>query len=88
MATTRGVKGSTSTHPDQPRASNSIKDNQCIPVLQGKLLAGSSPIPRQTMNFVKLNLNCHVAKPVHTAPGKENLNYVKSALCVTQLSCV
>ena len=21
------------------------------------------------MNFVNLNVNCHVAKPVHTAPG-------------------
>ena len=38
-------------------------------MLQGWLLAGSPSVPRQTMNFVKLNVNCHVAKPVHTAPG-------------------
>ena len=57
------------------------------------------------MNFVNLNVNCHVAKPVHTAPGlsqkkeispgladcylkEHKLKYVKSASCVTQLSCV
>ena len=74
-------------------------------MLPGRLLAGSSSVSKQTMNFVKLNVNCHVAKPVHTAPGlsqknelspglagcylKENkLKYVKSASCVTQLSCV
>ena len=105
VVTTRGVKGSTSTHPDLPRASSLVNDNYCITVLPGRLLAGSSSVSKQTMNFVNLSVNCHVAKPVHTAPGlsqkkelipglagcylKENkLKYVKSASCVTQLSCV
>ena len=74
-------------------------------MLQGRLLAGSPSVSRQTMNFVNLNVNCHVAKPVHTAPGlsqkkelspgladcylkEHKLKYVKSASCVTQLSCV
>ena len=38
-------------------------------MLPGRLLAGSSSVSKQTMNFVKLNVNCHVAKPVHTASG-------------------
>ena len=95
--TTRGVKGRTSTHHDLPRASSLINENYCM--------AGSSSVSKQTMNFVKLNVNCHVANHVHTAPGlsqkkelspglagcflKENkLKYVKSAYCVTQVSCV
>ena len=74
-------------------------------MLPGRLLAGSSSVSKQTVNFVNLSVNCHIAKPVHTAPGlsqkkelspglagcylKENkLKYVKSASCVTQLSCV
>ena len=58
MATTRGVKGNTSTHPDRQRARSLINDNHCITILQGTLLAGSPSIPRQTMNFVNLNVNC------------------------------
>ena len=105
MATTEEAKGSISTPPDPPRASSLINDNYCITMLLGRLRAGSSSLSKQTMNFVKLNVNCHVAKPVHTALGlsqkkelspglagcylKENkLKYVKSASCVTQLSCV
>ena len=103
--TTEEAKGSISTPPDLPRASSLINDNYCVTMLPGRLLAGSSSVSKQTMNFVKLNVNCHIAKPVHTAPGlsqkkelspwlvgcylKENkLKYVKSASCVTQLSCV
>ena len=105
MATTRGVKGNTNTPPDLQRASSLINDNHCITMLLGRLLAGSPSVPRQTMNFVKLNVNCHVAKPVHTvlglsqkkelSPGladcyltENKLKSVKSASCVTQLSCV
>ena len=100
----REVNRNTSTHPDLPRANSLINDNQCITMLQGGLLAGSPLVPRQTMNFLKLNVNCHVAKPVHTAPGlsqkkelspgladylsENKLKYVKGASCVTQLSCV
>ena len=100
---TRGVKGNTSTHHNLPRANSLISDNRCITMLQGRLLAGSPSVPRQTIN--SLNVNCHVAKLVHTAPRlsqkkelspglagcslKENkLKYVKGASCVTQLSCV
>ena len=36
-------------------------------MLQGRLLTASPPVPGKTINFV--NLNCLVAKPVHTAPG-------------------
>ena len=98
-------KGSISFHTDLPRASSLINDYYCITMLQGRLLAGGPLVPRQPMNFVNLNVNCHVAKPVHTAPGlsqkkesspgladhylkEHKLKYVKSASCVTQLSCV
>ena len=67
VAITRGVKGSTSTHPDLPKASSLINDNYCITMLPGRLLAGSSS--KQTMNSVNLSVNCHVAKPVHNASG-------------------
>ena len=99
------AKGSISTPPDLPRASSLINDSYCTTMFPGRLLAGSSSVSKQTMNFVKLNVNCHVANPFHTVPGlsqkkelsagltdcylKENkLKYVKSASCVTQLSCV
>ena len=104
-AATEEAKGSISTPPDLPRASSLINDNYCVTMLQGRLLAGSSSVSKQTMNFVKLNVNCHFANPVHTAPGlsqkkelspglagcylkETKLKYVKSASCVTQLSCV
>ena len=104
-AITEEAKGSISTPPNVPIASSLINDNYCITILPGRVLAGSFSVSKQTMNFVKLNVNCHVANPVHTAPGlsqkkelspglagcylKENkLKYVKSASCVTQLSCV
>ena len=69
MATTEEAKGSISTPPDLPRASSLINDNYCITMLPGRLLAGSPSVPKQTMNFVNLNVNCRVAKPVHTALG-------------------
>ena len=63
-------------------------------MLPGRLLAGSSSVSKQTMNFLNLNVNCRVAKPVHTAEladcylKEHKLKYVKSASSVTQLSCV
>ena len=65
----RRSKGSISTPPDLPRASSLINDNYCITVFPGRLLAGSSSVSKLTMNLIKLNVNCQVAKPVHTAPG-------------------
>ena len=101
--TTRGVKASTSTHCDLPRVNSLINDNQCITLLQERLLTGSPSVQRKTINF--LNVNCHVANLVHTAPGhsqrkelspgsadcylmQEKLKYFKGVSCVTQLSCV
>ena len=100
--TTRGVKATTSIHRDLPRVNSLINDNQCITLLQERLLTGSTSVQR-TIN--SLNVNCHVANLVHTAPGhsqrkelspgsagcyliQEKLKYVKGASCVTQLSCV
>ena len=101
--TTRGVKASTNTHCDLPRVNSLINDNQCITLLQQRLLTGSTSRSRQTIDF--LNVNCPVVTHVHTAPGlsqkkelnpglagcyliKNKLKYVKGASCVTQLSCV
>ena len=101
VVTTRGIKASTSTPRDLPRVNSLINDNQCITLLQERLLTGSTSVPK-TINT--LNVNCHVANLVHTAPGhsqrkelspgsagwyviQEKLKYVKGASCVTQLSC-
>ena len=89
----------------RPAKGQQAYDNYCINMLQERMLAWSPSVPEQTMNFVNLNVNCHVAKPVHTAPGlsqkkeisprladcylkEHKLKYVKSASCITQLSCV
>ena len=71
MVKAEGVKENTSTHPDQPRASSHINDNYCVDKLQGGLLAGSKvSTPRQTLNTcLNLNVNCHVAKVVHSVSG-------------------
>ena len=99
--TTREVKASTSIHRDLPRVNSLINDNQCITLLQERLLTENTSVPR-TRNT--LNVNCHVANLVHTAPGhsqrkelspgsagcyviQEKLKYVKGASYVTQLSC-
>ena len=105
IASTEEGKASISTLHDQPRASSCINDNYYVAKLQARLLAGSTSVPGQTMNSLKSDVNCHVAKVVYTAPGlsqkkdvspgiarcqlkKCKLKYVKSASCVTQLSCV
>ena len=64
--TTRGVKASTSIHRDLPRVNSLINDNQCITLLQERLLTLNTSVPR-TIN--SLNVKCHVANLVHTAPG-------------------
>ena len=55
-------------------------------MLQGRLLAGSPSVPRQTMNFVKLNVNCHVAKPVHNVPGLSQKKELSPGLADCYLS--
>ena len=71
IVTVEGVKGNTSIHPDQPGASSPINDNYCVDKLQEGLLAGSKvSTPRQTLNTcLNLNVNCQVAKVVHSASG-------------------
>ena len=101
--TTRGIKASASSPRDLPRVNSPLNDNQCITLLQERLLTGSSSVQEQIINFS--NVNCHVANLAHTAPGhsqkkelspgvadcypiQEKLKYVKGASCVTQLPCV
>ena len=101
--TTRGIKAITSSPRDLPRVNSLLNDNQCITLLQERLLTGSSSVQEQTINFP--NVNCHVANLAHTAPGhsqkkelspgvadcypiQDKLKYVKGASYVTQLPCV
>ena len=86
MATTRGVKGSSSIHPDLPRVGSLMNDNYCINMLQEGLLAGSPSVQEQTMNFVNLNVNCHVAKPVHTEPRLSQKKEISPGLADCYLS--
>ena len=101
MSNTAEEKANISTPPDQPRASSRINDNQCVAMLQTRLLAGSSP---QTLNNMSLlNVKPLVVSSVHTAPGHSQkkeispgaagchytnytLKSVKGVSCVTQLS--
>ena len=100
MVNTAEEKESTSTPPDQPRASSLINDSHCITLLQARLLAGSSA---QTIDNL-LNVKPLVVTNVHTAPGlsqrKEispgaavcyqkdcTLKSVKNVSCVIPLSC-
>ena len=71
VVTTREARGNNSFLHDQLMASSRINDNYCVTKLQPRLLDGSpSPQTRQTMNTQSdLNVNCHVAKAVYTAPG-------------------
>ena len=78
--TTRGIKANTSTPRDLPRVNSLINDNQCITLLQERLLTGSTSIPK-TINT--LNVNCHVANLVHTAPGHSQR---KELLCSSRES--
>ena len=102
MVNTAEGKASTSTPPDQPRASSRTNDNQCLKTVQAGLLAGSST---QTLNIISpLNVKPLVVSTVHTAaghsqkkeisPGSAGCHYtnyalksVKSVSCITQLSC-
>ena len=102
MASTAEEKANISTPPDQPRASSCINDNQCVEMLQTRLLAGSSP---QTLNNVSpLNVKPLVVSNVHTAPGHSKkkeispgsagchytnytLKSVKSVLCHSIVLC-
>ena len=54
----QGVKASTSTHRDLPRVNSLINDNQCITLLQERLLIGSPSVQRKTINFLKCKLSC------------------------------
>ena len=102
MVNTAEEKANISTQPDQPRASSRINDNQCVAMLQTRLLAGSSP---QTLNNMSLlNVKPLVVSSVHTTPGHSQkkeispgaagchytnytLKSAKGVSCVTQLSC-
>ena len=101
MANTVEGKASTSTPPNQPRASSLINDSHCITLVQARLLAGSSS---QTIDN-SLNVKPLVVTNVHTAPGlsqrkeispgaavcyqkESTLKSVKSASCVIPLSYV
>ena len=101
MANTVEGKASTSTPPDQPRASRLINDSHCVTLVQASLLAGSSS---QTIDN-SLSVKPLVVANVHTAPGlsqkkeispgaavcyqkKCTLKSVKSASCVIPLSYV
>ena len=97
----RKNKGSSNTHPDQPRASSRVNDNQCGSFLPLRLLAGSSP--QETMNTLSV-VKFNVVHPVPSAPrysqkneispgaaecqSKQNkLKFVKGVSCVIPLSC-
>ena len=88
--------------PVAPRASSHINDNHCLTQYQGRLLAGSNT-QEQTLNSLNVNLNVvnlATSAPGHSqkkgvSPGtadcqyiKQELKYVNSVSCVTQLSYV
>ena len=81
---TRGVRENTSTHRDLPRANSLINDNQCVTMLQERLLAGSPSVQRQTRN--SLNVNCHAANLVHTAPRLSQKKEISPGLADCYLS--
>ena len=71
--TTRGVKGNTSTHRDLPRANSLINDNQCITMLQGRLLA-KEPFSTKTDNkLFKCKLSCYKTSYCARALPKERV---------------
>ena len=87
---------------EAPRASSHINDNHCLTQYQGRLLAGSNT-QEQTLNFLNVSLNVvnlATSAPGHSqkrgvSPGtadcqyiKQELKFVNSASCVTQLSYV
>ena len=95
------TRGSSNTHPDQPRASSRLNDNQCVSFLPLRLLAGSSP--QETMNTLSV-VKFNVVHPVPSAPGhsqkneispgaaecqskQSKLKFVKGVSCVIPLSC-
>ena len=100
----RRVKAKPRTTPhDQPRASSRINDNYFVNSLQEGLLAGSKTLSQENiLNTVKCHVVKVVySAPGHSqkrelSPGSaacylqrnHKLKYVKSASCVTQLSCV
>ena len=88
--------------PAAPRASSHINDNHCLTQYQGRLLAGSNT-QEQTLNFLNVNLNVvnlATSAPGHSQKKgvspwtsdcqyiKQELKYVDSFTCVTQLSYV
>ena len=102
--TVRRVKAKPRTTPhDQPRASSPINDNYFVNSLQDGLLAGSKTLSQENiLSTVKCHVVKVVhSAPGHSqkrelSPGSaagylqrnHKLKYVKSASCVTQLSCV
>ena len=95
------TRESSNTHPDQPRASSRVNDNQCVSFLPLRLLAGSSP--QETMNTLSV-VKFNVVHPVPSAPRhsqkneispgaaecqskQSKLKFVKGVSCVILLSC-
>ena len=95
------TRESSNTHPDQPRPSSRVNDNQCVSFLPLRLLAGSSP--QETMNTLSV-VKFNVVHPVPSAPGhsqkneispgtadcqseQSKLKFVKGVSCVIPLSC-
>ena len=95
-------RAATSTHPDRPRVSSSVNDNQCVTQLKPLLLTGS---PTGKTLDTCLNAKLDVVQFAHTAPGHSQKNEispgaagcsykkyilkpVKSVSCVIPLSYV
>ena len=62
-----------STHPDRPRVSSSVNDNQCVTQLKPLLLTGS---PTGETIDTCLNAKLDVVNFVHTAPGHSQKNEI------------
>ena len=95
-------KAGPSTHPDWPRVSSSVNDNQCVTQLKPLLLTGS---PTGKTLDTHLNVKLDLVHFAHTAPAhsqkneispgaagcsykKDTLKPVKSVSCVIPLSYV
>ena len=73
------------THPDRPRVSSSVNDNQCVIQLKPLLLTGSPTT--KTINTC-LNAKLNVVHSAHTDPGHSQKNEVSpgAAVCYSEQS--
>ena len=81
MVRVEEVKGNTSTHPDQPRASSHINDNYCINVLQTGLLAGSQETVQSTENLSVKTILTHCCKSCTFCTRPFTKDRCKSCYC-------